>query len=397
MIATKFMGKQIRRSSRVRYISVAKNSCLLLIALFITGCGEEDANGTNYPDYNVRYEVIATPLSGYGAKINNRGDIIRAELYQSTIASAMWSVNHGLQIIDFSTEVDDSNCPIYSFPIELNDAGYVIGLREGCAEEKAYVWHESTGFQLLDNISPLQGSFIKAWSINNSNQIVGSSRLPGTSSRSAFFWDMETNTMVEGFGEFTVTLLPNNPEYNVSPVKERIFSSVVGNAISDSGLVSAPCPQPSWLLCRWSEEGGLEYLQHPDSAISYQTDINNQGTIVGMLMVVEASRISRQPYRANFDSGWSILPSVGGNEAEGHANAINNAEQIVGDVYINETDTTAVLWMDGKVYDLNYLTKDYSGERFIEAADINDLGQIIVIGRDSLGVYLLNPIQNLAD
>jgi hypothetical protein len=397
MIATKFMGKQFRRSSRVRYISVANNCCLLLIALFVAGCSEEETNGTNYPDYNVRYEVIATPLSGYGAKINNRGDIIGAELYQSTIASSMWSVISGLQIIDFSTEVDNSNCPIYSFPIELNDAGYVIGIREGCAEEKAYVWHESTGFQLLDSISPLQGSFIKAWSINNSNQIVGSSKLPGASSRNAFFWDMETNIMVEGFGELTITLLPDNPEYNVSPVKERSFSPVMGNAISDSGLVSAPCPQPSWLLCRWSEEGGLDYLQHPDSAISYQTDINNQGTIVGMLMAVEADRISRKPYRANFDSGWSVLPGVGGREADGYANAINNAEQIVGKVYINETDTTAVLWVDGKVYDLNDLTKDYSGERFIEALGINDVGQIIVVGKDSIGIYLLNPIQNLAD
>src|SRR5262249_38411128 len=83
----------------------------------------------------------------------------------------------------------------------------------------------------------------------------------------------------------------------------------------------------------------------------------------------------------------TILPGLGAQPEFSGASGINNKGQIVGgSIATNGFFTSAVLWENGKIFDLNTLIGPYNGWFLSAAYDINDEGEIV-----GFGTFAVNP------
>ena len=89
-------------------------------------------------------------------------------------------------------------------------------------------------------------------------------------------------------------------------------------------------------------------------------------------------------------AGWD--PSRASSDSK--ASALNDRGQVVGNAYYKR-DEAALLWQNGRVYELNALVPPHSGWRLQNALGINNRGQIIGNGIHN-GIrrgFLLTPLK----
>jgi probable HAF family extracellular repeat protein len=120
-------------------------------------------------------------------------------------------------------------------------------------------------------------------------------------------------------------------------------------------------------------------------------DINNSNEAVGAEILPVTSDYEPAFWK---DGKLTILPSPAGYSA-GEAEAINDDGDVVGTIGDPSGQGHASLWRDGRFIDINSLLLPETSLFLGEARGINDIGQIVALGRDSAGRwnwYLLTPV-----
>jgi probable HAF family extracellular repeat protein len=239
---------------------------------------------------------------------------------------------------------------------------------------RAFIW-DGTSLQLLATLDG-EGSEVASVGagINRSGQVTGTSGTASGEAR-AFLWDGETMRDLGTLGGFGSRGFGINKSGQVTgasnlatdPPKERAFLWD-GATMRDIGTL-----------------GGNH---------STGTSINDTAQITGSALTTDDAA-----YHAFFwDKGlMTDLGTLGGPGSDGLA--INNSGQVVGISDLATGGFSPFLWENGVMKNLHILVaasdplKPYV--RFLEVADINDLGQILVRGfnRRLQGVrsYLLSP------
>lgn len=260
----------------------------------------------------------------------------------------------------------------------LNDAGQVVGgffpIRptEIVYGYNAALWTNGTMTDL--GVLP-DGRYSTAYDINNAGQVVGTSNtsIQGIRMDRAFVWS-------EGAMVDLGALSP--------------YGSSGANAINASGQIVGFASDPHggvthavlWDKGRLVDLGGGSLSSLYGSSAR---DINDAGHIVG----------SDQRDAVLWLNGErTVLGGLAG-DVWSTAAAINNAGLIVGTSDPSSgvaNDERAVMWLDGRVIDLNSLAEvASSGWTLLSATDINDAGQIVGMGITPQGFfqgYVLSPV-----
>ena len=138
----------------------------------------------------------------------------------------------------------------------------------------------------------------------------------------------------------------------------------------------------------------FQHLGTLGGVTSCASAVNNEGQVVGVsdTELRWRARLSLEGWR------WDVRSCAIGGQAN-QARGINNAGQVVGgpgfDRNGKRSSHPAFLYTNGKMTDLNILIDRTSGWHLMEAAAINDLGQIVGQGADSAGqfhAFLLTPV-----
>lgn len=188
-------------------------------------------------------------------------------------------------------------------------------------------------------------------------------------------------------GPGTVDPIPHNP---LAGVPARINNS--GTIVGIEGIFPSSTPPADRSFTPYFQNGAA--ISRPDPGPFWQAglirDMNENGIAVGWL----GGDFRAVPVSITSDA-VNLLPQIPGAGVDlvfGHALGINETGTIVGQIYgpFPVLDK-AVLWDEGQAYDLNELVPGgLDGKRLYAAYDINDAGQIIAIGGDSL--FLLTPV-----
>lgn len=232
------------------------------------------------------------------------------------------------------------------YGLDINDAGVVVGGRQGGGRETAFVWTRATGEKDLGNLG--RDLFTAALGINESGQVVGSSTPAGTDRRVAYVRSPDG----------TFTQIGPSTTYSFANDINRI-GSVAGNITAD-GRVRA---------FRWSSGGGMTLLPDLGGDFTQGRAINDRGEIAGTSNRGMAG--VSEPVVWSATGEIRKLRTLGG--VYGTAQDINNQGQVAGIATDSLNRYHAVLWQpDGTVQDLG----TFGGTRSM-AWGINDRGEVV--------------------
>lgn len=280
--------------------------------------------------------VLGVPGSGddYAYAINNQGQIVGSFMdYVNPVVGLLWNA----ATPDQSTSLhDDPNVNVS--PLDINDAGVVVGGFGLPAAERAFAWTADGG--LVDyGVEDPDTEFQQArWSaVNASGRLVG-------------HWNVHSSTIHATGGQLGTP------------------------AVLSLGAMSADFP-------------------------SIATAINAAGTVVGLGLAVEAPELVPVTFAA--DGSFSEISGATLDQGNGCASAINDAGVIVGSAGIGSASGCVPglkIWVyrDGVVYDLYDLVDDPGPfATFHSATAINAHGVIVGSGRDAddnIASFVLTPI-----
>ena len=241
----------------------------------------------------------------------------------------------------------------------INNLGQVVGTT---LTGRAVEWQNGT----VQNL-PTLGGTVSLYSeaangINDSGLIVGASAAPGGLDE-AVLWQngVATNLGTLAGGDAQ----PVNGNYNSTAMAINASGQIVGFSLTSAGVYHAVM----WQAGKISDLGVFAANDQ-----SFAIAINASGEVVGYDM--PASYESKAFLWQNGKmTNLGTLPGDDYSTAE----AINSSGIIVGQagIYANPSGNHAVMWQNGKIYDLNNLVSPTSGW-FLETADaINDSGEIV--------------------
>jgi probable HAF family extracellular repeat protein len=266
------------------------------------------------------------------------------------------------------------------FGRQINNSGQVVGLGINAAGWwQGFLWKPGSGFV---DMSVPDGQIPLPSSINDIGEVGGAIQPQDGSSSIACIWTSPQNLVLLpslGTGGAGVAALNNS-----------------GQAVGDSGDMPPGYPGlPGGTAELYGDSHAVLWQNGnvidltPDDPSSSARDINNHGEVVGWL--VDPTTQKNITFEWNANDGLTELPSSSGAAPF----AINDEGQIVG-ITIDPTGSTtsASLWEDGMLYDLNDLVPDDSGWVLQQAYDINDLGQIVGQGTydGQYAAFLLTPV-----
>jgi probable HAF family extracellular repeat protein len=218
----------------------------------------------------------------------------------------------------------------------------------------------------MQNLGTLGGYTSSAWGINVSGQVVGSSPTADGNNH-AFLYS------------------GNGPMQNLDTLPGGTFSQALG--INASGQVMGSSANHAFI---WQAGSGMQNLGTLGGNTSSAWGINNSGQVVGN------SETSGGPAHAFLYSGNGPMQDLGTllGGTSSHATGINDSGKIVG--YASTSDNPhAFLYSGGSMTDLNSLVDLDSGWTLEQANAINNIGQIVGMGRNAAGqgfAFLLTPI-----
>ena len=263
---------------------------------------------------------------------------------------------------------------------DINNSGTVTGwvheggtLATGGYWEWAAIWDSSGGHTIPGYGQPGMSSV--AYGINDNGVVVGHSDVVGQiPNGEAYKYDGSTLTFLGTLGgKWSYGMDINNTNY------------VAGFA--DTG--ENPSKDPNVYMSRyhaviWGPDGTIRDLGTLGTD-SYAYKINATGQAVG-------SSIASDGYYHAFLWNGTRMIDIGAANSNSEALSINNAGQVVGDT-VNWLNSSAFLYENGTMYDLNTLVNALGTDSILSAHDINNLGQIVGYGLHN-GHYeacILNP------
>jgi probable HAF family extracellular repeat protein len=247
----------------------------------------------------------------------------------------------------------------------INNRGEVTGSRVwyegGFTERRAFVWRHG---RFIDLVSlpgqPYQFSF--AWSINDWGEVAGTTVEDDvTISATPFRWFRGRSSRV-----------PVDPALAANALDINNLGQVIGNSFLRGDPYDGP--YGGYVAGR---KGPVHYLESlPGSERLSAVAINDRGQIIG----TAGDRAVLWEDGTALDLG--TLPGASSTIAA----AINVFGTVVGAVIYAPGDSTAMIWRDGKMRDLNELIADdpdASSVYLMGASDINNRGWIAAWGKDA--------------
>ncbi|HEY9742289.1 MAG TPA: hypothetical protein V6C90_17525 [Coleofasciculaceae cyanobacterium] len=317
-----------------------------------------------------------------------------------------------------------------TLPLRINDLGQVIGWSRTNSSPplgRAFLWQNGK----MTNLGTLGGSSSRAFDINNSGQVVGSS-LTSSGVYHAFMWQNGKMTDLGTHGSdnsgFAVGI--NNSgqvvgwSYQASSNKPDLLNesyhavSWQNSGITDLGTLSGDnfsrafninnkgqifgesykfpnnsTPRTQRIF-RWQNGAttNLGNLVTPSGYTdSYINGINNKGQVVGASSGFSGSSYKSAAYVWQ-NGTLTNLGSLGGTISE--AIDINTVGTVVGYSFTSSGTNHAFVWRNGKMRDLNNFLLPGSGWELTAATGINNKGQIVGAGKFSgqPKAFLLTPV-----
>lgn len=299
-----------------------------------------------------RYRIVQVPLPESGdiqvRDLNNRGQFTGNFGDSKGMVRGFLVVEGKLIIIPSLPECTRM------FAMAINDSGVVVGYgeyRRSPGEAVAYRYQNG----VTRALGPSGPVSTYAHDVNNTGLIVG---YVGITVGKATVWDQGVPRQL--------------PTSN---------GSSFAYAVNDKGVVLGATES---LAAIW-ESGAVTEL--PGIPVASAKDINQEGVVVGRTR--SGGAFIRRP------TGTIVsLPTL-----TGFSNSCAYGVNVKGDAVGDSTDprakkSTAVLWRNGKVYDLNALLEDNGSWRLEKAFSINDRGQILGSGRfkGKSTPFLIKPV-----
>ena len=285
-----------------------------------------------------------------------------------------------------------------SFGNGLNASGQVTGESSttGDAATHAFLWKPTTpggASGTMHDLGTLGGTNSYGYGINAAGQVTGASDTTGDTRTHAFLWKPST---------------PNGTSGTMHNLGSLGGTESNGSAINASGQVSGSSlttGDAAYHAFLWkpSTPNGTSGTMHDLGTLggteSFGGSINASGQVAGFSYTTGDAAYHAYLWTPTTPNGTSgtmqDLATLGG--LNSYSYNVGAGGQVVGasEVEITSDDTHAFLYTSGSgMVDLNTLIDPLSGWELLDAADINDAGQIT--GQGLIGgeyhAYLLTPI-----
>lgn len=269
----------------------------------------------------------------------------------------------------------------------INASASVAGVTATLDGDRAFTGSKAVG---ATNLGTLGGAWAYAYGINDAGQVVGgaatSPMMAGTLTiypTHAFIYDGTLHDIgtLGGHESYAQAI---NSSGQVVGYSQLVANPFLGYSLEHAFVWTPNTPSGT--------SGTMQDLGTLGGGYSYAFGINDTGDIVG-----GASTLGDLEYHAFLreGSGTSLLDlgTLGGPTSE--ARAINSLRMVVGNADNASNISRPFLWFNGAMQDLNDVLTPGSGWTLTAARDINDLGQIVGTGTNSLGQqhgFLLTPL-----
>ncbi|HZK80771.1 MAG TPA: hypothetical protein VFC46_06875 [Humisphaera sp.] len=221
---------------------------------------------------------------------------------------------------------------------------------------------------VMHDLGTLGGSSSFAYSINDSDTIVGGSFIRGDKLVHAFEWTpisgmKDIGTLGGGFSlAYAITAAGKVAGYSTNSHGQN-HAFLYDGKIHDLGTLSGATRSVAYAINATGQIAGSATVKNNEHAVLYSGGkFSDLGTLGGI-------------------SSWAY--------------GINRSATIVGVSTIKGSSTThAFEYRAGKMYDLNSLIDPASGWTLLAASAVNDAGQIVGVGmiRGHVHGFLLNPV-----
>jgi probable HAF family extracellular repeat protein len=318
--------------------------------------------------------------------INDRGDVLAAGSLRDTSNDPVFSLPGPRMFIWRGGRVvaelvsPDPRLPDVEAR-RINNRREVAGSRVwyegGFTERRAFVWRHGR-FIDLESLPGPPAQFSFAWSINDWGEVAGYTVDD----------DISLNTTPFRWFRGRSSRIPIDPELSATALDINNLGQVIGNSRLPGPLFT---PVGGYVAGRKGPVHLLESL--PGSERMSAVAINDRGQIIG----TAENRAVLWEDGTVLDLG--TLPGASSTSAV----AINVFGTIVGAVTYASGDTTAMIWRDGRMRDLNEMIvgddPSASSVYLLSASDINNRGWIAARGKDASlpsgeqdRTYLLIPV-----
>jgi probable HAF family extracellular repeat protein len=285
-----------------------------------------------------------------------------------------------------------------SFGDALNASGQVTGesATTGNAADHAFLWKPTTpggATGTMYNLGTLGGTNSHGYSLNATGQVTGDSDLTGDAASHAFLWKPAT---------------PNGTSGTMNDLGSLGGTESIGSAINASGQISGSSLTTGdaahhaylWKPSTPNGTTGTMYdLLTLGGSDSFGGALNAGGQVAGFSRTTGNSRYHAFLWTPTVPNGTSgtmqDLTTLGG--LNSYSYNVGTSGRVVGasEVVTTSDRTHAFLYKSTTgIVDLNTLIDPLSGWELLDAADINDAGQIT--GQGLIGnqyhAYLLTPV-----
>lgn len=321
-----------------------------------------------------RYTVTDLGTLGGGSSratgINNYGQVVGWANTPNGFQRAFLYTNGSMQNLSLGGASSVAN--------GINDNGQVVGQSEyvnGFGIKHAFLYSSSNGamLDLFASSGNLINGYSSAEAINNNGEIVGW-HFRGVEVHQAFKYSA-------GVLHDLVTLTGSGPGFNGSK-----GINDVGEVVGYSWASVDPIVSHAFLHV----DGAARDLGTLGGSFSIAVGINLTRQIVGWSNTT--NNVSTHATLWQNDMVRD-LGTLGGDYS--YANSINVGGQVVGSSSRADATYRAFVYLDDQIQDLNDLIDPNLGWTLLDATSINNSGQIVGYGTNSLGqehAFLLNPV-----
>lgn len=313
---------------------------------------------TQLPYIGETYGVGAWDQAWVNA-INDGGQVVGHDQTAAIPRAFIWSASDGMQYYDNTIQ---PNLPL-DF-LDINNKGEIAGM----GYYIPVYWSQKSGLMQLAEPSGYGEGF--AIGINNKGEVVGKTYSPGFVTSRAISWNAQHIPQL-------LSLLPGKSQSAVSSTGNN--GDVIGHAFNNYYVDN--------LAVLWMKNGGMKsFSPLPGDTQSVGYGANPKGEVVGYSIDPTGDIFSATLWDKKGDIQYlGNLAGFSGNLAA----AINSSSQVVGIAYklgTGEEDHRPFIWTKkAGIQDLNDLVQGLpAGVTLREAYDINNQGQIIVYGFDSI-------------
>lgn len=281
----------------------------------------------------------------------------------------------------------------------INDSGEVVGSSKYSPfNSHAFRWAGG----VLTDLGTINGPMGSATGINNNGQVVGWASVDSTYQHAFLLNPGGAMVDLGSPGQYSSANAINNLGQVVGSAGSNAFLRQANGAMVDLGMLPGATSSTAyainnnsqvvgtsgWTAFIWNNGVMTNLGTLGGAKESCATGINDAGIVVGNLVTsTSQSRAFRWQAGAMYDLG-----SLGGFS---YACDIDDNGKIVGSSEISPGGIAdAYIWENGVMTDLNTLIEPGSGWRLCEARSINSTGQIVGTARygDETRAFLLNPV-----